>query len=199
MSPSLDRQQRFLALLREHQPALDRYVLAMTRDLETAKDVVGETLLIAFEQFDTLRNEQAFLSFLFTIATRTYRRAEARSVRHPRAGEHAIGQMLDPGISPETAADIGAVHRALALLPEKQREAVVLFEILGLSMKEIQEIQGGTLIAVKVRISRGRAKLAKHLGVEQTPHAGTGAGRTERESARVNMHDLSFLSLGEKP
>lgn len=199
MSLSTEKQDRFLALLRKQQPALERYVLAMTRDPEAAKDVVGETILIAFERFETLKSPEAFLSFLFTIATRAYRRAEARSVRVPRADEHAIEGMLDPGISPETAADIGVVHHALAMLPEKQREAVVLFEIIGLSMKEIQVIQGGTVVGVKVRISRGRRKLAKYLGVDPMPAEQKPADRPATQADDVTMNELHFLSIAEKP
>jgi RNA polymerase sigma-70 factor (ECF subfamily) len=55
------------------------------------------------------------------------------------------------------------LDRALARLPEKQREAVILFEISGFSLAEIREIQGGSLSGVKSRIVRGRDNLANLL------------------------------------
>jgi RNA polymerase sigma-70 factor, ECF subfamily len=198
MSLRSDKHDRFLTLLKKDQPALERYVLAMTRDTETAKDVVAETVLIAFERFETLKSHEAFLSFLFTIATRAYRRAEAKSARVPRAGEGAIEAMLDPGLSPETATDIAAVYRALALLPEKQREAVYLFEITGLSIREIQMIQGGTAVAVKVRISRGRRKLAEYLGVDELRREEKPTTGSKKENDEVDIDALHFLSLAEK-
>ncbi len=48
----------------------------------------------------------------------------------------------------------------MASLPEKQREALALFEISGLSIEEVREIQGGSLSAVKMRLVRGREQLA---------------------------------------
>jgi RNA polymerase sigma-70 factor (ECF subfamily) len=199
MSLSSEKHDRFLTLLRQQQQALERYVLAMARDPEIAKDVVAETVMIAFERFETLKSPEAFLSFLLTIATRAYRRSQARSARVPRADEEAIEMMLDPGISPETATDIAAVHGALGRLPEKQREAVVLFEIIGLSMKEIQAIQGGTVVGVKVRISRGRRKLARYLGVEPIPLEETPAGGTQSRIDDASINEVHFLSIVEKP
>ncbi|MCX6139913.1 MAG: RNA polymerase sigma factor [Candidatus Kapabacteria bacterium] len=66
---------------------------------------------------------------------------------------------------PDVQMDIVILREALQLLPEKQREAVVLFDILGLSLEEIKAIQGGTLSGVKSRLKRGRAELQRKLGV----------------------------------
>jgi len=44
-------------------------------------------------------------------------------------------------------------------LPDKQREAIVLFELSGFSIEEIRELQGGTISGVKMRLKRGRNQL----------------------------------------
>ncbi|MEO5929741.1 MAG: hypothetical protein ABIR47_07405, partial [Candidatus Kapaibacterium sp.] len=46
------------------------------------------------------------------------------------------------------------------------REAVLLFELAGFSTAEVRDIQGGTLVAVRVRLARGRKRLATMMGVE---------------------------------
>src|SRR5439155_5929322 len=74
--------------------------------------------------------------------------------------------------SPDARLDTEALDRALARLPEKQREAVILFEISELSLAEIREIQGGSLSGVKSRIVRGREKLALLLGEKEYRVAG---------------------------
>ena len=51
------------------------------------------------------------------------------------------------------------LHQALALLPDAQREAVILFEISGFNLKEVAEIQEASLSAVKQRLKRGRERL----------------------------------------
>ena len=45
------------------------------------------------------------------------------------------------------------------------RETVVLFDVSDLSLEEIRRIQGGTLSGVKMRLKRGRERLARVLGV----------------------------------
>ena len=67
------------------------------------------------------------------------------------------------GVSPEAVLDIQLLYRTMDKLPVKQRDALVLFEISGFSMKEIAEIQGSTEGAVKTKISRGRQKLKDML------------------------------------
>jgi RNA polymerase sigma-70 factor (ECF subfamily) len=52
-------------------------------------------------------------------------------------------------------------------LPAKYREAIVLAEIVGMKLEEVAEIQEASLTAVKSRVSRGKRKLAKLLGVEE--------------------------------
>lgn len=183
------------------QRNLERFVLAMTSDTETARDVVAETVMIAYERFDGLRNTQAFLSFLFTIATRVYHAQRRKGERTERLTDETIIDLLAPDISPDTAADVAAVYRGLQQLPEKQREAIILFEIMGTPLKEIREIQGGTLTAVKVRLSRGRKKLAQILGVSETsaqPRQEI-TGNTEGENGTQHDDSLGrnqFYSVG---
>ncbi|MGE3799732.1 MAG: RNA polymerase sigma factor [Candidatus Kapaibacterium sp.] len=198
MNSSQEKQQRFLALFQPVQASLERYVLALTGDRETGRDVVAETVLIAYERFETLRTPAAFLSFLFTIATRVHRQHLRVAKRTESIGEEQIEQLFDPGLMPDVAADIGAVYRALGKLPEKQREAVVLFEIMGVPMKEIVEIQGGTLTAVKVRISRGRKRLSVLLGVEDRERSEV-VDRREARPDGSKVDETGIYSIGVKP
>ena len=51
------------------------------------------------------------------------------------------------------------LHAALNVLPEKERTAVLLFYLQGYAVKEIAEIMGGSIPAVKKQLERGRDKL----------------------------------------
>jgi DNA-directed RNA polymerase specialized sigma24 family protein len=86
---------------------------------------------------------------------------------------------------PDISADVELLYKALAQLPRREREAVVLFEISGFSMKEIREIQGGSLSSVKVRVFRARKRLAELLGVSPArgglPSGPRGRGASNRE------------------
>jgi RNA polymerase sigma-70 factor (ECF subfamily) len=172
------RQARFLALYEPVRPNIERFVRAMARrwndDPETSKDLLSETIAAAYQRIDELRNPQAFLSFVFTIATRLHRKQRASEARitafsHVERKDGADAEAryeeafkVDAHQSQDEY-DVTLLYAALDKLPAKQRESVIMFEILGFSMKEIQAVQGGTLVAVKVRVARGRAALTRML------------------------------------
>ena len=164
-----------MALLEPVHGSLNRFVRAMARDRDDARDLVAETILIAYERFDTVKDDKAFLSFLFTIAQRTCARGQRRAKLFGLFNDGLRDSLMSTSTPPDVAADIAALHRALALLPREQREAVALFEISGFPLEEIREIQGGTLSGVKARVARGRRKLAKLLAVHD---------RSERDVVR---------------
>lgn len=140
----------------------------MTRDREDARDLVGDTVLSALEHFDELSDPKAFLSWIFTIARRIATRKRKRGGLFGPYDESSALNIRDHSIAPDDAADLHMLYEALSKLPQAQREAVTMFEISGLSLEEIREVQGGSLSGVKSRLSRGREKLAELLGVEDT-------------------------------
>lgn len=156
---------RFMKLLMPQYKRLERFALTITRNRDDAKDIVGETVLKAFEHFDSLREEQAFLSFLFTIASRVAQSKKYRKSEY--ASEEQIEELFDNRTQPDVAMDIAMLYKAMEELPSDAREALILAEITGLSHKEIQEIQGGSLSAVKVRIFRAKKRLAELLGATE--------------------------------
>jgi len=171
-------QREFLALLMPVLPKLSRFCQAMCRgnhgtDGERARDLASETILKAYENFDKIREPKAFLSFLFTIATRTNRHERVRSAKWQPLSEIDVEAFVDEQSAPDANADVGHLYMALAKLPQKQREAIIMSEITGLKLEEVARIQSSSLSAVKSRVSRGRKKLAKLLGVNEVAAAAT--------------------------
>jgi RNA polymerase sigma-70 factor (ECF subfamily) len=170
------KQREFLALLMPVLPKLSRFCQAMCRgkhgmgwssDAERAKDLVSETILKAYEHFDKIREPNAFLSYLFTIASRTNRHERVRSAKWQPISELNVEEFADERNAPDANADVAHLYAALAKLPKKQREAIVMSEITGLKLEEVARIQSSSLAAVKSRVSRGRKKLATLLGVNE--------------------------------
>lgn len=205
--------ERFMALLKPHHDRLARFARAMTRSREEAEDLMGDTLLAALEHFEQLRHEEAFVSWLFSIASRLQQRRRIKSRIFDsltlRFGlrfddEHAqevlqSGAEPEPpergGMSPETFVDVNLLYNALERLPAKQREALVMFEISGLSLAEIQHIQGDSLSAVKMRLVRARERLQELLGVEEmqtTAQQPRTAHRSETTIHRLPEADASI-------
>ncbi len=186
-----ERQERFLALYLPVADRLARYARAMTRSADEAMDVEGETILIAFERFDSVRAPEAFLSFLFTVARRVHTHSRKRGERFRLLEESDEERFTARDRSPEVAADVRLLYDALALLPARQREAVVLFEIAGLTLEDVREVQGGTLSGVKSRLRRGRETLASLLTDNPREHAPV----TALQPAGIPAHEQMLMEI----
>lgn len=154
--------ERFLALIMPIKQGLLGYCRTLTSDRDSAKDLASEAIVIAYQAFGKLKEESALKSYLYTTVKRLARDQWKRDVRQTEIGNAA--QMAASTASPETLADIRLLQEALMQLPDAQRDAIIWHELSGLQLEEIREIQGGSLSAVKMRILRGKEKLAEILG-----------------------------------
>ncbi len=150
----------FWDLIELNRESLWRFSLGLTSDPDEAADLMSDTIIAAQKSFRNLRSEQAFKSFLFTIAHRLYRR---RTWRRRIFGKLEEAAHIQADLARESRYDLELLLAVLSTLPEKQREAILLFDISGFSIEEIQGIQGGSISAVKVRLFRGRETLRKKL------------------------------------
>jgi RNA polymerase sigma factor (sigma-70 family) len=152
-------KQRFFELM---QPVRDRliwHIYVMTRDEEEARDIAQDAMLLAYDGFDSLRNESSFEFFIFRIARREFiRNRKRRRLFVHLDGEHEnIPSEACQAL--ETGYDVQLLLDCIASLPQRQRETISLFKIGGFSMEEIREIQGGTLSGVKTRLMRARRSI----------------------------------------
>ncbi len=159
---SFAKQKYFMSLLEPVYDRLTRYVRAMTPDREDARDILGETVLAAYESFERVDSHESFVFYLFAVARRIHWKWRwKKQFFTPLAIHH--NDLEFSGDMPDVLTDVEHMRASLQRLPLKQREAVVLFEISGFSLLEIREIQGGTLSGVKARVARGRRRLADLL------------------------------------
>jgi len=148
-----------------HEPFI-KYCSALAYGKMDVEDLVQDVLLSAFTHFNSIKNTDQFLHYLI-------RAAKNKSISHWRRRKYKTeiidkhsNRLLAQEISPEDLIDIQLLYRTIDRLPQKQKDALILFEISGFSMKEIAEIQNSTEGAVKTKISRGRKKLKALLGVD---------------------------------
>jgi len=59
-----DYQTKFLILYEPVHESFARFCHAKAYGLMEAEDLISETVLIALEKFDKIKNDEAFLSFL---------------------------------------------------------------------------------------------------------------------------------------
>ena len=160
---SKKKQEQFLALYEPIHDRFERFCRARVYGDMDFRDLMNDSLLVAFEKFETLRSKEAFLSFLFSISVRIIGNYHQKKKVERFQKEDNILAIQDKNSNPQEQADVHFLHQALAQLPEEQRECILLFEIAGFSLKEIVEIQGASESAIKQRLKRGREKLAEIL------------------------------------
>jgi len=131
---------------------------ALTGSYDEAYDLASETFLAAYKSFPKLRDTTVFRKFLSTITIRIHRRKRwrARIFAPLLEAEDSLYEMNN-----ESSYDLELLLASLKKLPASQRETIVLFEISGLSLKEIREIQGGSISGVKSRLTRARDNLRR--------------------------------------
>ena len=160
------KQEQFLSLYEPIHDRFERFCRARVYGNMEYQDLMNDTLLIAFQKFETLNSEKAFLSFLFGISVRILANNNKKKKEVGLIEDNTIFSIPDLNKDTSADAEIHFLHVALSQLNDEQRESIILFEISGFSIKEIAEIQSVSESAVKQRLKRGRENLLSILSFE---------------------------------
>ena len=166
----------FDRLVSRHMTFVVRHARRYLGDANGAEDVAQEVFLRLFRSRDMFRDGRNFGGWLATITSRlALNELRTRRRKHwlpaSTLGDGNVGREWRSGEPevPEPAAEalrrerIDAVHQALARLPERQREALVLQRFEGWDLTSVGEALGLSVPAVKSLLFRARAALAKEL------------------------------------
>jgi RNA polymerase sigma-70 factor (ECF subfamily) len=88
----------------------------------------------------------------------------ADHARKLRRQARAILRMEPPPEAPEVSVETLALVQALRTLPMRQRQAIVLYHLVGLPVEEVAQTMRVPAGTVKSLLSRGRRALAARLG-----------------------------------
>ena len=138
-----------------------RYCKAKSYGIIDYEDLVNESVTRAFEGFDKLKDKDAFPAYLYGISKNIIKNELRKKTSTQKYDLYKIDSEVLTENHAEQKFEIEILYKALAQIPEKQKEAIILFEITGYSIKEISKIQSSSESAVKQRLKRGRAQLAK--------------------------------------
>ena len=159
----------FGAIFERYQHVVYRFARAMTGRSHAAEDVTQEVFVILIRELSRYVPERSsFSTYLYGIA-RNLSRDRARRERRffslddlrPRSAASAAAG--DPFERIADAQLDAAVRNALALLPMRYREAVILCDLHGLSYAEVAAVLGASIGAVRSRLHRGRRMLRIRL------------------------------------
>ncbi|MAD60396.1 MAG: hypothetical protein CMH49_02630 [Myxococcales bacterium] len=169
----------FRQFIELYQQAIFNLCLRLLNDRAEAEDMTQETFIRAFQAIRSFREEASLNTWLYRIATNLCKnriaylsRRKQRSHDHLPVLEAKSGELWQskatskpvhdqPEQSLESKEAQTLITQALKQLPEKQRTALTLRDIQGLSYTEIAEITGSSLGTIKSRIHQGRLLLTK--------------------------------------
>jgi RNA polymerase sigma-70 factor, ECF subfamily len=170
--------QAFDALFERWAGRVLRFVERMVGETSVAEDLVQETFVRLWRARERYQPEARFSTWLFTIAGNAARnelRRPFRRARYDSVDDDREGAPLElAGDDPPADAQVDArrtglgLEQALAALPERQREALWLRAVEGLSYAEVAESLATTEKSVKALIHRARVALARETDREGT-------------------------------
>ncbi|WP_246720838.1 sigma-70 family RNA polymerase sigma factor [Methylocystis sp. H4A] len=150
----------YAALLSEILPVLRRFVAYRWPSAPDVEDIVQEVLLSVHTVRHTYDPARPFMPWLMTIAMR--RTIDAARRRTARSANETTVDIMPETFSgndtkneQETSDDQEAIRRALAQLPDGQRQAVELMKVRGLSLQEASAVTGKSVASLKVSVHRG--------------------------------------------
>ena len=169
----------FDILVGRHQRQVTALAYRLLGNAEDALDVSQEAFLRAYRKLGSLSEPRRFGSWLMRIVAHqalNYRRGRALRKTLPlgepegpdQGGERNEGN--HPDLSAPRPVELASANElqdriALAMqqLPEKQRQALVLFSIQQMPQKEVAQLLGLSVEAVKWHVFTARKKLKERL------------------------------------
>jgi len=147
-------------------PRLRRFARSLTRDAADADDLCQTSLERALKARDQWQEGTRLDSWMYRIIRNcwideTRSRARRAQTFVPEEAGAGVGVAAHEDI--ERRAELHDVDRAMAQLPDEQREVIALVLIEGLAYREAAEILGIPMGTLTSRLTRGRQALARRL------------------------------------
>lgn len=161
MSSLKVRKTDFEAVYDRYADMLYRLALSHTQNREDAEDVVQEVFtkyLDAVGKIKDTEHERAWLIRVTVNACHDLQRKKKYRLHVP------LDEIQE--VAAEEAEPLPDVFSMVAVLPEKYKTVIVLHYLEGYSVEEIASTIRISNSAVKMRLSRGRELLKKHMEEE---------------------------------
>ncbi|MDB6453932.1 MULTISPECIES: RNA polymerase sigma factor [unclassified Falsirhodobacter] len=152
--------------LPDHLPALRAFAISLTRNVSVADDLVQDTIVKAWTNFDKFTAGTNLRAWLFTILRNTFysdKRKTRREVPDPE-GAHAATLFVKPDHDGRMA--FTEFSAAFDKLTPEHREVLILVGASGFSYEDAADMMGVAVGTVKSRANRARTRLAELLHLD---------------------------------
>ncbi len=148
-----------------HTPLVLRTAQRLLLNEADAQDAAQEVFLKLHRSFGRFNQERDLLPWLYRITVNVC--YDLRRKRKPDLAMESISEPIARGFSPEEEMNVAEqwelMAAALETLSDREREAIVLRDLEGLSTAEVAKTLGITEGTVRSQISTGRAKLKEYV------------------------------------
>lgn len=165
-----DPERAFRRLFEQHHADLSRLAYLLTGERNAADDLAADAFVEMWRHWGRVESADNPLAYARGIVANLARQWIKRRTRE-RAGLLGLGMLRRGPAEPDVPAVLD-VRAALRLLPPRRRECVVLRYAFDVPEREVAEILGISVGAVKSQASRGAAQLSTYL----TDLVATGGG-----------------------
>src|SRR5689334_24214235 len=185
----------FKAELLELVPYLRAFARSLSGRHEGADDLAQEALVKAWQSRDSFVPGTNLKAWLFTILRNQFYSDRRRAWRQAPWDQDAAERIPGGGQDQGWAAELSDTARALRVLTDEQREALILVGAGGFSYEDAAAICKCAVGTVKSRVARARKTLIDILDGDDTLE--DVARPAEGDAAREIMAQLDKLSPGE--
>jgi len=157
----MSADQEFRRELLELIPQMRAFARSLcSGDRELGDDLAQDALERALKASASFTPGTNMKAWTFMIIRNQFYSHKRRSWRSCALDPEAAERTLVAVTSPSASLELDELRRALAMLPDDQREALILIGAGGLSYEEASEITGVAIGTIKSRVSRARDRLA---------------------------------------
>ena len=158
----------FAHLLEAEIPRLRRYARALTRDASRADDLVQSCLVRAVAKKHLWQVGTDLRAWLFTILHNQHVNDVRRAVREGvSVAVEDVAPILTIQSNVFASLQLRDLDRAIAALPEEQRQVILLVGLEGMRYEDVAAILDIPIGTVRSRLSRGREMLRKLMGMKE--------------------------------
>ena len=171
-----DQERAFRRFFEQHHADLSRLAYLVTGESGVADDLAADAFVEVWKHWQRVEAAESPIAYARGILANLARQWIRRQSRE-RLGLLGLGLLRRERADPDTPAVLD-VRAALRRLPLRRRECVVLRYAFDVPEREVAEILGISIGAVKSQTSRGAAQLSTFLqGLPGAPnHAQVGSG-----------------------
>ena len=156
----------FESVMRQHERLVLVTAVRLSGNLADAQDISQEVFLKLYKNLGKVATAQAVAAWLYRVTVNACH--DVRRRRRPEDPVESAGPLAASGSDPHQAMAESERGRALELslrmLPAKERAALVLRDLEGLSTEDVARVLGSSEATVRSQVAKARMKVRSFVG-----------------------------------